>query len=231
MQHGEFQQTYTVVQSPTLSFPSPCPLEITDLVLLSTVYCLTYHCCFCFLLKVFSFSLFVSFWTIWITISFTVIFCNIETLLDSTQFIICIIVFSNSIRTSGIKYAYFFQTTMWHQMLSLMFDLRIFLFFFFLRFIYCVFWLWWVFIAACRLSLVVVSRGCSLLPFSGFSLWWLLLLQSTGSRHGGLEVVAWGLRWSAELRSSWTGIKLVFLALQGRFLMTRPPGKPGVFHF
>ena len=133
MQHGEFQQTYTVVQSPTLSFPSPCPLEITDLVLLSTVYCLTYHCCFCFLLKVFSFSLFVSFWTIWITISFTVIFCNIETLLDSTQFIICIIVFSNSIRTSGIKYAYFFQTTMWHQMLSLMFDLRIFLFFFFFK--------------------------------------------------------------------------------------------------
>ena len=36
--------------------------------------------------------------------------------------------------------------------------------------------------AMCGLSLVAVNRGYSLLWCSGFSLWWLLLLQSTGSR-------------------------------------------------
>ena len=39
----------------------------------------------------------------------------------------------------------------------------------------------WVFVAACRLSLVVASRGYSSLQSLGFSLRWLLLLQSTGS--------------------------------------------------
>ena len=34
----------------------------------------------------------------------------------------------------------------------------------------------------CVGALAVVSRGCSLLQCMGFSLWWLLLLQSTGSR-------------------------------------------------
>ena len=41
------------------------------------------------------------------------------------------------------------------------------------------FWLRWVFIAAHRLSLVGVSGG--------YSLWWLLLLRSTGSRHTGFS--------------------------------------------
>ena len=40
------------------------------------------------------------------------------------------------------------------------------------------FWLHWVFVAACRLSLVVSM---------GFSLWWLLLLRSTGSRCTGFS--------------------------------------------
>ena len=44
------------------------------------------------------------------------------------------------------------------------------------------FWLCWVFAAACRLSLVAVSRGYSLLCYAGFSLQWLLLLQSMHSR-------------------------------------------------
>ena len=49
------------------------------------------------------------------------------------------------------------------------------------------FWLWWVFIAVGGLSLVVVSRGYSLLQCTGFSLRWLLLLRSTGSRCEGFS--------------------------------------------
>ena len=45
-------------------------------------------------------------------------------------------------------------------------------------------WLYWVFVVACGLSLVVASGGYSSLWCAGFSLWWLLLLQSMGSRHG-----------------------------------------------
>ena len=44
------------------------------------------------------------------------------------------------------------------------------------------FWLCWVFVAAHRLSLVAASGGYSSLQFMGFSLWGLLLLNSTGSR-------------------------------------------------
>ena len=49
------------------------------------------------------------------------------------------------------------------------------------------FWLCWVFVAVRRLSLVVVSGGYSSLRCTGFSLWWLLLLRSTGSRHTGFS--------------------------------------------
>ena len=58
-----------------------------------------------------------------------------------------------------------------------------FLIYLFILFIY--FWLRWVFVAARGLSLVVVSGGYSSLQCAGFSLWWLLLLRSTGSRHAG----------------------------------------------
>ena len=51
---------------------------------------------------------------------------------------------------------------------------------FFLTNLFIYFWLRWVFIAAYGLSLVAVSRGYS-------SLWWLLLLQSTGSRLAGFS--------------------------------------------
>ena len=44
-------------------------------------------------------------------------------------------------------------------------------------------WLHWVLIAAPGLSLVAASGGYSLLQCAGFSLQWLLLLQSTGSRR------------------------------------------------
>ena len=58
-------------------------------------------------------------------------------------------------------------------------------FYLFLKFIY--FWLHWVFVAERGLSLVVVSRGYSSLRCSGFSLWRLLLLWSTGSRRVGFS--------------------------------------------
>ena len=49
------------------------------------------------------------------------------------------------------------------------------------------FWLHWVFVAEHGLSLVVVSGGYSSLWCAGFSLQWLLLLRSTGSRHVGFS--------------------------------------------
>ena len=57
---------------------------------------------------------------------------------------------------------------------------------------YFYFWLCWVFVAARGLSLVVASGGYSSLWCAGFSLQWLLLLRSTGSRHAGSVVVASG---------------------------------------
>ena len=63
----------------------------------------------------------------------------------------------------------------------------LFFFFFFNKFyLFIYFWLHWVFVAARRLSLVVASGGYSSLPCAGFSLQWLILLWSTGSRHAGL---------------------------------------------
>ena len=58
-------------------------------------------------------------------------------------------------------------------------------------FIY-LFWLCWVFFAACGLSLVA-SGGYSSLQCTGFSVRWLLLLQSTGSSYAGFRSCgAWG---------------------------------------
>ena len=61
------------------------------------------------------------------------------------------------------------------------------------------FWLCWVFIAAHGLSLVAVSRGYSSLWCAGFSLQWLLLLRSMGSRHAGFSSCG---SWSLERRLS-----------------------------
>ena len=57
-----------------------------------------------------------------------------------------------------------------------------FTYLFFKRFIY--FWLRWVIIAACGISLKCCSWGYSWLRCPGFSLQWLLFLGSTGSRLG-----------------------------------------------
>ena len=49
------------------------------------------------------------------------------------------------------------------------------------------FWLLWVFVAAYGLSLVAASRGYSSWWCAGFSLRWLLLLRSMGSRRTGFS--------------------------------------------
>ena len=99
-------------------------------------------------------------------------------------------------------------------------------------------WLRWVFIAACGLSLVAASGGYSSFRCSGFSLWWLLLLQSTGSRRTGFSSCG---SWAPErrlsicgtraqlLRGMWhlpgPGLEPVSPALAGGFLTTEPLGK------
>ena len=50
-----------------------------------------------------------------------------------------------------------------------------------------IYWLRWVSVAMHGLSLVAASGGYSSLWRVGFSLRWLLLLQSTGSRHAGFS--------------------------------------------
>ena len=67
-------------------------------------------------------------------------------------------------------------------------SLILFIFKFIYLFIY--FWLHWVFVAVRGLSLVGASGGYSSLWCAGFSLQWLLLLQSMGFRCVGSVVVA-----------------------------------------
>ena len=68
-----------------------------------------------------------------------------------------------------------------------------FLFLFIFKFLFIYLWLRWVFVAARGLSLVVASGGYSSSRCAGFSLRWLFLLWSTGSRCAGSVVVACGL--------------------------------------
>ena len=106
----------------------------------------------------------------------------------------------------------------------------------FILFIY--FWLHWVFVAAHGLSLLAASGGYSSSQCMGFSLWWLLLLQSTGSRCVGLSscgsralehrLSSCGTR-AELLHGMWDvpgpGLEPVSLALAGGFVTTVPPGK------
>ena len=112
---------------------------------------------------------------------------------------------------------------------------------FFLKLInlFVYFWLRWVFVAARGLPLLVASGGYSLLWCAGFSLRWLLLLQSMGSRHTGFSRCG---SWALERRLSSCGARAQLLlsmwdlpgpglepmspALAGGFLTTVPPGKP-----
>ena len=107
---------------------------------------------------------------------------------------------------------------------------------FFLIYIYIYFliyfWLHWVFVAVRRLSLVAASGGYSSLQCVGFSLWWLLLLQSTGSRRVGFS--SCGTR-ALLLCGMWDlpgpGLEPVPRTLAGGFLTTAPPGKPNKHFF
>ena len=116
-------------------------------------------------------------------------------------------------------------------------------------FIYSVFWLWWVCVAARRLSQVAASRGLSLWQCAGLSLQCVPLLRSTGSRHWSFRSCsAWTQQlqpWALEccLSSCGTqayllrsrrdlpgpGIELASLALQSGFLTTGPLGKRLLF--
>ena len=98
--------------------------------------------------------------------------------------------------------------------------------FYFILYLLIYFWFHWVFVAVHGLSLVAVSGGYSLLRCVGFSLWWLLLLWSTGSRCAGFS--SCGTR-AQLLCGMWDlpgpGLEPVSPALTGGFLTTTPPGK------
>ena len=106
-----------------------------------------------------------------------------------------------------------------------------FLFFaIYVLFIY--FWLHWIFVALCGLSLVAVSGVYSSLRCTGFSLRWLLLLWSTGSRRTGFSSCG---AWAQLLCGMWDlpgpGLESMSPALAHRFLTTVPPRKSPLSHF
>ena len=104
----------------------------------------------------------------------------------------------------------------------------------YIKFIYLFiyFWLRWVFVAACRLSLVASSGGYSSMRWAGFPWQRLLLLQSMSSRHAGF--CSCGAR-AQLLCSMWDlprpGLEPVSPVLAGGFLTTVPPGKHPVIYF
>ena len=81
------------------------------------------------------------------------------------------------------------------------------------------FWLCWVFVAACGLSLVVVSRGYSVLQCTGLSLRWLFLLWTRTLGTWTSVVAVWGLSscalWALELEGFSRGAKAQLLQLVG----------------
>ena len=115
-----------------------------------------------------------------------------------------------------------------------------FVFFFFFKFIAKCFILIYLFIfGSAGSSLLCVGflwlqqEEATLLWCASFSLWWLLLLWSTGfSRYGSwaleLWLSSWGT-WASLLRGMWylpwPGTEPMTPALAGRVLTTEPPGK------
>ena len=99
-----------------------------------------------------------------------------------------------------------------------LFSLNAFCFFKILFILLIYFWLCWVFVAACGLSLVVSM---------GFSLWWLLLLWSMGSRRTGFS--SCGARaqylWLAASRAQaqWLGVLLPMQGTRVRALAREDP--------
>ena len=91
-------------------------------------------------------------------------------------------------------------------------SIQIFYFFFLNLFLFIIFWLHWVFVAVCRLSLGAASRGHSSLQCAGPSLQWLLLLQSVGSRCAGFS--SCGMR-AQQLWLTGSGVQAQHLWLIG----------------
>ena len=89
------------------------------------------------------------------------------------------------------------------------------------RLIYFIFWLWWVFATAHGLSLVVASRGYSLLRCTGFSLRGPLS-RSSGSA-GLAQQLCTGWAAPSHVGSSQSRDPTGTPALQGGFLTTGPP--------
>ena len=88
------------------------------------------------------------------------------------------------------------------------------LFFFDVYTLLC-FWLCWVFVAACGLSLVAAGRAFSPLQHTGFSLWWPLLLWSTGSRSVGFSSCSLLALGPVAFQSCGTGAHYLWLAGPG----------------
>ena len=114
-----------------------------------------------------------------------------------------------------------------------------------LFFIIIYFWLRWVFVAVCGLSLVAASRGYCSLRFAGFSLWWFSCcgaqalgawasvvcgvrpqqLWLAGSRAQAQQLWHTGFIALRHVGSSRTRDRTCVPALAGGFLTTAPPGK------
>ena len=111
----------------------------------------------------------------------------------------------------------------------------LFFFSFFLSFknVFIYFQLFWVFVAVHGAFSSGGEQGLFLLQCMGFSLHWLLLLQSMGLGHPGFgscrvwaqQLQHTGLVDPKHVKSSRPGIEPVSPALVGRFLTTGPPGK------
>ena len=80
------------------------------------------------------------------------------------------------------------------------------------------------FVAVCGLSLVAASRGYSSLWCAGCSLWWLLLLWSTGSKHAGFSSCG---SWALERRLSSCGTRAYLL----RSMWDLPESNPCPLHW
>ena len=108
-----------------------------------------------------------------------------------------------------------------------------------LFYLFIYFWLRWVFIAACGLSLVVASGGHPSLRCTGLSPRWPLPLRSTGCRRAGLSscgsrapehrLSSCGAR-AQPLHGMWDppgpGLEPASPALAGGLPTTAPPEKP-----
>ena len=87
-------------------------------------------------------------------------------------------------------------------------------------------WVCWVVVACHGLSPIALSGGHSSLRCEGFSLQWLLLLQSTGSRaHWVSKCDAWTQLPHSTWNTQRPGIELTSSALAGGFSTTGPLGK------